>query len=81
MISEDGKPWQLDGAHSAICAQRPDRFIRPTRISAALPADPRGLPSRDCKEIVSEEEFWGRVVVSYFGSAAQEVQANWLVDS
>src|SRR5207244_3642596 len=58
MIPEHAKPWLQNGARTATRANRPGRFID-QHVSPLLFRRTRGGPTvRDCKDMISEEQFW-----------------------
>ena len=59
MISKHAKSWQQNGARAATRAQRPGRFMD-QHVSQLFFRRTDGDPTvRDCKDIISEEQFWG----------------------
>jgi hypothetical protein len=68
MVPEHAKPWQQNGARASTRANYPSRFID-QHVSPLFFRRTNGGPTvRDCKDIISEEQFWGEGGDVVFGA-------------
>src|SRR4051812_42639832 len=62
------RPWEKEGAHAATPARHPDLFIDQHVSPLFFRRTDDSPASRDCEDIISEEQFWGEGGEVVFGT-------------